>query len=156
MFLIPSEADLLKSFRPADRRVVEVPRNAAFPFLVRDYRAWAEEAGTRMFLVFRMPDSKWPVGLVLRKGPGGGAPTSHLCDWCHSPGSSGDIGLMTVQADDRRVVGTNVCLDLRCAERLETAANLSGRHPRALQEQLLERIVRFAREAVGMGDGTRH
>jgi hypothetical protein len=73
-----------------------------------------------------------------------------MCDWCHAYGSSDEIGLLTAEASSKRRVGVHLCLDLRCGEKLETAANLAGRNPRVLAGRLVERMVRFAQEGLGI------
>jgi hypothetical protein len=41
-------------------------------------------------------------------------------------------------------------MDLRCKEKLEDAADRSGRHPKEALERLQERMFRFAHEALGI------
>ncbi|EPX62205.1 hypothetical protein D187_010109 [Cystobacter fuscus DSM 2262] len=45
------------------------------------------------------------------------------------------------------------CLDLRCNERIESATNLAGRNALDENRQLLERMARFATEALGLDLG---
>ena len=148
MFLIKTEDDLLRAFRPRDREKVELPEGIQFPLFVRDYLAWTEPAGTRVFLMLAAPGSRRPMGIAFRRDSQGGGAASHMCDWCHAYGSASEIGLLTTDVNSKRRVGVNLCLDLRCKEKLESAADLSGRDPRELSKPLLERMLRFTREAL--------
>ncbi|WP_434389974.1 FBP domain-containing protein [Melittangium boletus] len=148
MFLIETEKDLLQSFRPRDREKVEVPKGLKFPLFVRDYFAWVEPAGTRVFLVCPSPDKTRPMGLAFRRDSQGSSMPSQMCDWCHTYGSSNEIGLLSTDVNSKRRVGVNLCLDLRCKEKLESAADLSGRYTRDLLPPLMERMRRFATEAL--------
>ncbi|ATB32915.1 FBP domain-containing protein [Melittangium boletus] len=148
MFLIETEKDLLQAFRPRDREKVELPKGLKFPLFVRDYFSWVEPSGTRVFLVCPSPDNKRPMGLAFRREPQGSSTPSQMCDWCHAYGSSNEIGLLSTDVNSKRRVGVNLCLDLRCKEKLETAADLSGRHFREAMPPLMERMTRFAREAL--------
>jgi hypothetical protein len=73
-----------------------------------------------------------------------------MCEWCHSDGSSSELGMLTTDVDNRRRVGVTLCNDLRCKEKLEDAADRSGRHPLQFLEQLNARMFRFAHEALGI------
>jgi len=151
MFRIETETALLNAFRPRDRKHVEVPQDFHFPRFVRDYVAWSDPYNTRTFVVFTDPNSGRPLGIVFRRDQQpGGASTSHMCDWCHSTGSSMEIGLLTAEASSKRRVGVNLCLDLRCSEKLETAANLAGKNPRTLIRQMVERMEKFAHDGLGI------
>lgn len=150
MFRLETDRDLIESFRAFDRRVIEMPQDITFPLFVRDYLAWTETSGARVYLVFSAPGSRKPIGIIFRRNPGGGPRTSLMCDWCHSSGSASDVGLLTTDVDEKHRVGVHLCMDLRCKEKLEDAANRSGRHPREAQARLQERMFRFAREALGI------
>jgi hypothetical protein len=151
MFRINTETELLNAFRPRDRKHVELPPGLRVPLFVRDYRAWSDPTGIRTFLVLTEPRSGRPMGIAFRRDQQGGASlVSHMCDWCHTTGPSNEIGLLTADANSRRRVGVNLCLDLRCGEKLEMAANLAGRNPRELTRRLMERMVRFAHEGLGI------
>lgn len=150
MLLIHDARELLDSFRPHDLRVFEVPDEDAFPLLVRDYRAWMETGGARAYLVYEDPEDGRLRGIVFRRANAAGA-AGQMCDWCHSTGTADEIGLMTADVNDRRRVGVVVCRDLRCRERLEEAADRAGLDASQAQRRLLERIARFAREALEIG-----
>ncbi len=151
MLLIRNAHELLEAFRPRDLRIFELPDESAFPLLVRDYRAWEETGGARVYLVYEDPHSGRARGVVFRQTkPGARAIVSHMCDWCHSYGSTAEIGLMTAEESARRTVGIMVCRDLRCRERIEEAGDLAGRDTNLAKRRLLERIARFAREALNI------
>ena len=151
MFRIETEKELLGAFRSRDRKHVELPKGTRLPLFVRDYLAWVDPYGVRVFLVFAPPGSKRLTGIVFRRdqqGDKAGAP--HVCDWCLCPGAGDQIGLLTTDVDAKRRVGVNLCLDLRCREKLETAMNLAGRSVVDESHKLLERMARFASEALGI------
>ena len=150
MFLIETEKDLLHAFRPRDRDKVELPKGLKFPLFVRDYFAWVDPAGARVFLVAPSPEGKRPMGLAFRREPQTSGTPSHMCDWCHTYGSAMEIGLLSTDVNSKRRVGVNLCLDLRCKEKLESAADQSGRHFRGQLPPRMERMNRFAREARGL------
>ncbi len=130
---------------------LELPRGTRLPLNVRDYLAWVDPYGVRVFLVFCAPGSKRLTGIAFRRDQQGDKSlASQVCDWCLSPSGAGQVGLLTTDVDAKRRVGVNLCLDLRCNERLETAANLSGRSAVEDTKRLLERMSRFASEALGL------
>lgn len=148
MFLIRTEQELIQAFRPRERDVVQPPEGGRWPLVVRDYVAWVEPAGARVFLVFQDPESKRPLGIAFRRDTSGGS--GQMCEWCHSLGTGDEIGLLTADRSSRKRVGIGLCRDLRCREKLEDAANLAGRSDELPKRQLMERMVRFAREALGI------
>lgn len=151
MFRLETDRALIESFRPRDRRVIEMPAGITFPHFTRDYLAWTETSGARVYLVFTAPGSRKPIGIIFRRdSPDVGGRTSRICDWCHNSGSSSEVGLLTTDVNNHRRVGVSLCVDLRCKEKLEDAADRSGRHPREALEQLRERMFRFAHEALGI------
>ncbi|XXF76794.1 FBP domain-containing protein [Myxococcaceae bacterium GXIMD 01537] len=150
MFRLETDRDLIKSFRPRDQRAIEMPKGIKFPMFVRDYLAWRESSGARMYLVFGAPGTHKPIGIIFRKDSEAGPPVAALCDWCHTYGSSNEVGLLTTAVSSKRRVGVHLCLDLRCKEKLEDAANRTGHHPREGLERLHERMFRFAHEALGI------
>jgi len=152
MLLIRSAQELMEAFRPRDLRIFELPDADAYPLLVRDYRAWEESGGARVYLVYEDPETGAARGVVFRRSESSlHGRLGHMCDWCHSTGSADEIGLLTAEESARRKVGVLVCSDLRCRERVEEAGDRAGRDVAASRRQLLERIARFANEALGMG-----
>lgn len=151
MFRLETDRALIHSFRSRDQRVIEMPPDLTFPLFVRDYLAWTETSGARVYLVFTAPGSHKPIGLIFRRdSQDSGALGSRICDWCHSSGSSSEVGLLTTDVNNKRRVGVHLCVDLRCKEKLEDAADRSGRHPLQALKQLQERMFRFAHEALGI------
>lgn len=150
MFLIRSEQDLLQAFRPRERDVVQLPEQARYPIFVRDYLAWVEPAGARVFLVFQDEESKRPLGIAFRRDTSGEGGGGRMCEWCHTLGSADEIGLLTADKNSRRRMGVGLCRDLRCKEKLEQAADLAGRSAEVPKRQLMERMARFAREGLGI------
>ncbi len=73
-----------------------------------------------------------------------------VCDWCRNSGGTEQIGLLTTDVDSKRRVGVYLCQDLRCNERLETTTNLAGRSLVEESQKLVERMSRFASEALGL------
>lgn len=155
MFRIETEKELLRAFRSRDRKHVELPKGTRFPLFVRDYFAWSDPYGVRVFLVFTPPGSTQPLGIAFRKDQQGDKNVMpHVCDWCRNHGTSDQVGLLTTDVDSKRRVGVNLCLDLRCNERLEDVANMAGRNVLDEAQHVIERMARFAHEALGMGNGT--
>jgi hypothetical protein len=152
VFRLETDRALIGSFRPRDRRAIEMPPGITFPLFVRDYLAWTETSGARVYLVFAAPGSRKPIGIIFRRDSPDGAPTSRMCDWCHTYGSSNEVGLLTTDVNSKRRVGVSLCVDLRCKEKLEDAADRAGRHPLEFLEQLQKRMFRFAHEALGIDD----
>ncbi|WP_224242025.1 FBP domain-containing protein [Hyalangium gracile] len=154
MFQIASEKDFLNTFRSRDRKVVEPPKGTRFPLFVRDYLAWVDPYGVRVFLVFQAPGQQRPIGIAFRRDQQGDKTlTSRLCEWCHAYGSADQIGLLTTDLDSKRRVGVNLCLDLRCGERLESTANREGRSVLDDIKALLGKMERFASEGLGLDTG---
>ncbi len=150
MFRIETEKELLGAFRSRDRKFVELPKGTRFPLFVRDYLAWVDPYGVRVFLVFTAPGSQRPTGIAFRRDQQGDKSlVPQVCDWCRCS-TAGEIGLLTTDVDSKRRVGVNLCLDLRCGERLETATNLAGRSVLDENRRLIERMARFAHEALGI------
>ncbi|MGE6763241.1 hypothetical protein D7X55_19810 [Corallococcus sp. AB049A] len=150
MFRIESEKELQKAFRSRDRKYVELPRGTQLPLFIRDYLSWVDPYGVRVFLVFTAPGSKTPTGIAFRRDQQGDPTLApKLCDWCMSP-TEAEVGLLTTDVDSKRRVGVNVCLDLRCGERLEALADRSGRSALDEKARLMERMARFASEALGL------
>lgn len=150
MFRLETDRALIESFRSRDRRVIEMPPGITFPLFVRDYLAWTETSGARVYLVFAAPGSRKPIGIIFRRDSVDSGFSSRMCDWCHSSGSALEVGLLTTDVNSHRRVGVTLCVDLRCKQKLEDAADRAGRHPLEVLEQLKERMFRFAHEALGI------
>jgi hypothetical protein len=153
MFRIDSEKQLLSTFRPRDRRNLELPKGLQYPLFINDYLTWTEQSGLRLFLVFARPGSRTPIGIAFRREQGEKGLAARVCDWCHSYGSGLEIGLMMADLNSKHRVGLGLCLDMRCREKIEQSSNLAGRSPVELSHQLLERMYRFAHEGLGIEAG---
>lgn len=154
MFRIETEKQLLNAFRSRDRKYVELPKGTKLPLFVRDYFSWVDPYGVRVFLVFSAPGSKALTGIAFRRDQQGeklSAP--RVCDWCLNYGGSDQVGLLTTDVDSKRRVGVMLCLDLRCNERLESAADRSGRSYVEDSKRMMGRMARFATEALGLNTG---
>lgn len=147
MFKLDSEQALLESFRPKDRGVVEVAKGLTLPLFVRDYLAWTHPAGGRVYLVFATPGGV-PTGIVFDTNGGPGAAVPQMCDWCHQSSAGNGVALLTATLNGRKRVGVNVCSDLSCKDKLEDAANRAGFSALDSKKRLVERMGRFASEAL--------
>ncbi|MFP2902225.1 FBP domain-containing protein [Corallococcus sp. 4LFB] len=153
MFRIESEKELLRAFRSRDRKYVELPKGTQLPLFVRDYLAWVDPYGVRVFLVFVAPGSKHLTGIAFRRAQQGDPTLApKMCDWCWTS-TDAEIGLLTTDVDSKRRVGVNLCLDLRCGERLQAQADRAGRSTLDENAQLIQRMARFAAEALGYEPG---
>ncbi|MBJ6761479.1 FBP domain-containing protein [Myxococcaceae bacterium JPH2] len=148
MFRLETDRALIQAFRPRDRRVIEMPKGVSFPHFVRDYLAWTETSGARVYLVFAATGSVKPIGIIFRRDSLGGERMASMCEWCHTYGGSSEVGLLTTDVNSKRRVGVSLCADLRCKDRLEDAANRSGRHPGEILAELRARMSRFAQEVL--------
>ena len=137
-------------FRDRDQKRVVVARDLEFPMRVQYYFTWSESSGVYRYLLFRKPGWETPMGLVFRQGsntsPEGA--TGGICDWCHTYGSSNQIGLLTTAVTSKRTVGLMLCLDLSCGEKIENAPSQSGKSAEARIVETCERIGRFFDETI--------
>ncbi len=147
MFKLDSEAAVLATFRPKDRKVVELSADLKFPLIVRDYVAWMHPAGGRVYLVFAIPNGT-PTGIAFDTNGGAGPSVPAMCDWCHMSASGTQVGMLTATVNAHKRVGVHVCTDLSCKQKVEDAANLAGTSVRPAMEKLVARIGRFASEAL--------
>src|SRR5690242_4986135 len=105
MFMLDSEEALLEAFRPKDRTHVEITRELSLPMFVRDYLAWTRPSGSHIYLVFAAPGGV-PTGIVFEtNGGGAGATVPQLCDWCHTAGLGGQVGLLTARVTAKTRAG---------------------------------------------------
>lgn len=147
MFKLDSEEALLQAFRPKDLKSFERPQGLQFPLFVRDYLAWQHPAGSYAYLVFAVPGGV-PTGIVFETNGGAGPTVPAMCDWCHCSSLGTGVGLLTARLNAKKRVGVMVCSDLSCKQKLEEQADLSGRSVVPLMQKLIERMGRFAREAL--------
>ncbi len=147
MFKLESEEAVLATFRPRDRKWVELVPGMTLPVIVRDYLSWLHPAGGRAYLVFAVPGGV-PTGVVFETNGGGGPSVPQMCDWCHCPGMGTQVGLLVAQLNSKKRVGVHICSDLGCKRKIEDEANRSGRSPIPALEKLVLRMGRFASEAL--------
>lgn len=140
MFELTTEASLLATFRPIDRKRVELSHDVRLPVLVNDYLTWP--FGKRVYLVFALPGAA-PRGIVF-ESEDPGPPVSHMCDWCQQVGLGTRVGLLTARRDRERTAGVLVCSDLGCRDRLEYLADRRGVDVGPKITTLLQRMARFA------------
>jgi len=133
MFLFKSENEFVDSFRPVDQKQIRVPQGTKFPLVVRDYFAWTDSSNSRVYLVFSEPDVKKPIGVVFEREHPRGETTAAICEWCHSFGSTNQIGLLTLEVNPKRRVGIHLCLDLSCRDKIDKNLSLT---PIAAQERI--------------------
>jgi hypothetical protein len=145
VFILQSEKELLRAFRPKDQRKLELPPGLSFPLFVRDSFSWVDSAGARTFVVFQDDATKRPLGIAFRRDGSGGV-GSQMCDWCHSMGS--DVALLTAAQNSKKRVGAWLCRDLNCPGKLDEQADLAGRSSVGPRRRMVERMQRFAREAL--------
>jgi hypothetical protein len=148
MIRIENEKQLLESFRPLERDEVILPFGIEFPLVVRDYHAWVEPSGHRVFLVFSDAPRRPPLGIVFRRDQGG-AQAARMCEFCHSVRSGDGVTLLTASASANRRVGIQLCRDLNCKDRLEQEPGTSdfprNAHPREQLRRIVSRMSEFAR-----------
>ncbi len=147
MFKLDSEAALLTAFRPKDRASVQLSADVKLPALVRDYLAWTHPSGGHVYLVFAVPGGA-PTGITFDTNGGPGAPVPQMCDWCHFTGVGSQVALLTARHTSRRRVGVHLCADLSCKQKLEDEASRTGRSALPALQKLVERMGRFASEAL--------
>lgn len=147
MFTLASESALVAAFRPKDAKLFEPPPQQTYPAFVRDYLAWVHPAGGRVFLVFAVPGGT-PTGIVFDTNGGLGPSVPAMCDWCHCSAAGTGVGLLSARLNAKKRVGVHVCADLSCRQKLEDEADRSGRSVVPAMARLIERMRRFAHEAL--------
>jgi len=147
MFRLLSDAELMKAFRPKDQPRVELPVGMSYPVVIRDYFAWTHPSGGRVFLVFATRGGA-PTGIVFDSNGGGTDLVPNMCDWCHSYSVGSKVAVLTARLNSRKRVGVNICGDLSCRQKLEDEANRTGRSVLPALDGLVERMGRFASEAL--------
>lgn len=148
MFKLETEAELLASFRPKDRKLVQLGPEVTLPQFVRNYLTWKHPAGSYVYLVFATPGGA-PTGIAFDHSGGGAGPSvPAMCDWCHLSSGGNQVGLLTARRNAKKRVGVHVCTDLGCQQRLEEEADRQGRSVLPWMEKLIERMGRFAAESL--------
>jgi hypothetical protein len=142
MIRISDEHQLLSAFRESEQAEVHIPADFTFPLALKDYIAWVEPSGHRVYLVFRETQSGNPLGVVFQRTRGSADTAASMCQWCHSvrPGSS--VGLLTTGAGPNRRVGLHLCANLDCKENAMKPPGVND-FPEAVKgRDKIERIVR--------------
>ncbi len=143
-FSVNSQEELINSFRSKDQKKLVLPAGLEFPIHISSYFTWKESSGVYTYLVFKKPNWDLPKGMVFKRAHQGiEAPTGRLCSWCHQYGSSEEIGSLSVSMNSNISATYILCRDLRCVEKIEEAANLSGKNPENAIHQLYDRIGIF-------------
>lgn len=144
MFLLRSEKELIDSFFPRHQKRLELPNGLKFPLVVRDYFAWVDSSNLKVNLVFSEPGVNKPIGIIFDRHSGAGG-TAAICEWCHSYGSSNQIGLLSIDVSSKRRVGVHLCLDLGCREKIEADLGLSPMAAQARARRVVDEMSRFVR-----------
>lgn len=148
-FDISSEAELLGLFRVRDRERVILRNTVELPMRVQYYFTWADSSGAYRYLLFKKPGWENPMGLVFRVGSSSAdAGVGGICDWCHTYGSSNQIGLLTTAVDSKKTVGMMLCLDLSCGDKIENGPSQSSKSPESRLLQVCERMGRFFEDTI--------
>lgn len=142
-FMIASEQELIFSFRPRDQRKLIVPVGLRFPVAVNSYFRWIESSGVYTYLIFKRPNWDAPRGVAFKRSHPSGEPVGGMCNWCHSYGTSNEIGMLSVKVNSEVSLSYFLCQDLRCIEKIEENAILAGRNPEKMVEQLYYRIEKL-------------
>ena len=144
MFLLRSEKELIDSFFSRQQKQLELPKGIKFPLVVRDYFAWTDSSNLKVNLVFSEPGVNKPIGVTFDRHAASGG-TAAICEWCHSYGSSSQIGLLTLEVNAKRTVGVHLCLDLSCREKIEKDLTLSPVAAQARTRRVVDGMSQFIR-----------
>ena len=147
MFRLDNEDTLLATFRPKDRNAVQLSPEVTLPKIVRHYLSWVHPAGGRVFLVFQVPGGA-PTGIVFDTNGGADPSVPQMCDWCHTCAPGTGVGLLTARRNAKKNVGVHICSDLSCRQKLEEDADRRGVSVLPMMEKLVQRMGRFASEAL--------
>lgn len=139
-FSIASEKELTDSFRLRDQKKLILPEDLKFPMKIRSYFTWKEASGVYTYLVFKNPNWDLPRGVAFKRTASTGEPTGGLCNWCHAYGSSDEIGMLSVAMNANVSLSYYLCQDLRCIEKIEDTAAMSGKSPDKNIEDLYYRM----------------
>ena len=145
MIRIQSSKDLLDSFRAIDRDQVQLPDTMKFPFILRDYMAWVEPSGHRVYLVFEEPQKKTAYGVSFKRTPAQAEAPAQMCQWCHTVSTGQNIGLLTADVSTKRKIGVYLCRNLQCKERISTPG-VNDIRESLVPERKLERVLLNMRE----------
>jgi hypothetical protein len=140
MFKIENSEQLKSYFRIFEQEEVQTLVEMNFPLVVKDYLAWNEPSGHRVYLVFQSPTNAQPYGVVFEKTRGG-EPVPMMCDWCHSIRPKATVALLTARVTSRQSVGVHACHDLQCKDRLSENPAVHDLRETLRTDQKLHRLL---------------
>ena len=144
MICISSEPHLKHAFREIDQDAVLIPRSLPFPIVIRDYIAWSEPSGHRVFLVFQDPRGGGARGIVFTRGQAAND-VVQMCEWCHSVRGGNSVRLLTAQVGRNRRVGVHLCQDLNCKENVLGKPGVNDmREPYSGYEKLYRTLLKMS------------
>ncbi len=146
MIRIKDESQLLASFRETDQAQVQIPPALTFPLALKDYLAWTEPSGHRVYLVFSEIQSGNPMGVVFQRTKGAAETPASMCQWCHSVRSGSAVSLMTTDAGPNRRVGLYLCSGLNCKENALSPPGVNDFAESVSGQDKVDRIVRRMNE----------
>lgn len=142
----------MESFRPIDRDEVIVPKELTFPIVVKDYLAWLEPSGARVYLIFSDRPKSHPLGIVFRRDVTALVDPGHslgMCEWCHSVRGGAKVGLLSATASSKKRIGLHLCNDLSCKDKLRNSPGVNDMPellPRGERiKEVIGRMTHFAR-----------
>lgn len=145
MIRIDSEHELLMAFREIDRDEVDLASAVKFPLILKDYLAWTEPSGHRVYLLFQDPNGNIARGLVFRRSSIPAQPIVQMCQWCHSVRGGNAVRLLTVKASQNRTLGLHLCSDLSCKEKVLSTPGVNDmREPYSRYEKLYRVIMNMS------------
>lgn len=150
MIRISSENELRAAFRPIDAKELFLPGDLSYPIVLRDYMAWIEPSGHRVFLLFQDPNGLGARGIVFRRSHSSSSGTVQMCQWCHSVRGGNSVRLLTAANGTRKRIGMYLCQDLSCKEKVLGSPGVDDlREPYSRYEKLYRVLLKmsdFARQ----------
>jgi hypothetical protein len=146
MICITSESQLKEAFRSIDQDEVQLPHDLVFPVVLKDYFAWTEPSGHRVFLIYQDPTGRGACGIVFKRASGGaGDGIAQMCQWCHSVRAGNAVRLLTAKASPKRRVGIHVCSDLSCKDKVLEGPGVNDlREPFSRYEKLFRVLLKMS------------
>jgi hypothetical protein len=141
MFQIDNESDLKSFFREVDQPEVILSDDLKFPVRARDYLRWLEPSGNRVYLIFKVPTFKAPLGIVFRRDQALGPAVAAMCEWCHAVRSGNEIGVLTATSSKKKRIGLSLCRDLSCADKIRSAPGANDFSSNASIPLRIERVL---------------
>lgn len=142
MVRILSDDQLLQSFRPFERGEVQIPSDFAYPLAMKDYLAWTEPSGHRVFLVFS--DKESLQGVIFYRTKVASDTPAAMCQWCHSVRGRAGVSLLSATVDRDRRIGVYLCSDLNCRHNLMSTPGVNDFHEGlSRQERVMGMMARM-------------